>query len=119
MSFAKNKSVVEANQKHDAGQTSGSEHEIEQRIRLLKGDVTVARSSLLDFFDPNSWIKKSNFEGIFNLMIFCLFLVLICLPLTNHSLYGRLIDPKFLYLVLRNAPGLLLKWLFLELYSGM
>lgn len=37
--------------------------------------------------------------------------------MANYSLYGRIIDPKFLYLVLRNAPGLVIKWLFLELYS--
>ena len=81
--------------------------------------MTIARSSLLDFFDNQSWIKKSNFEGIFNLMIFCLFLMLICLPMANYSLYGRVIDPKFLYLVLRNAPGLVLKWAFLEIYSSI
>lgn len=78
------------------GQTSGSENEIEKRTFLLKGDVTMQRSSLLDFFTHDSWIKKSNFEGIFNLFIFVFIMVFFNLPLVNYSLYGRFFDPDIM-----------------------
>ena len=48
--------------------TSGSELELEQRF-LLKGNIVAARNSLFDFFQVNSWIKKTNYEGIFNAML--------------------------------------------------
>ena len=46
-------------------------------------------------------------------------MVLIFMPMANYSLYGRIMDTTFLYLVLRNAPGLVVKWLFLEVYASM
>jgi hypothetical protein len=86
------------------GQTSGSENEIEKKTLLLKGDVTMSRSSLLDFFNQDSWIKKSNFEGIFNLFVFAFIMVIFNLPILNYSIYGRFFDPDMFIQVLGNTP---------------
>ena len=56
---------------------SGSDNEIERKVILLKGDITMPRPSLLDIFATNSWIKMSNFEGIFNLVIVVLIMCFI------------------------------------------
>jgi hypothetical protein len=48
---------------------------MEQRV-LMKGNVMAARNSLFDFVQYNSWIKKSNYEGIFN-AIFTIFVFMI------------------------------------------
>jgi hypothetical protein len=76
MSHKKREGVTSNNQtggQHGGGDvmlaTSGSEMEIEQRV-LMKGNVMAARTSLFDLFQYNSWIKKSNYEGIFNALIF-------------------------------------------------
>lgn len=65
--------------------TSGSELEIEQRV-LMKGNVMLARNSLLDFAQYNSWIKKSNYEGIFNAVIVIFIFMLIHKPFVRMVL---------------------------------
>jgi hypothetical protein len=77
------------------------------------------RSSLLDIFCNNSWIKKSNYEGIFNLFIFAFIMVLIHTPLVSYAVYGRFFNPKFIYIILGNTPILILKWFILCFYSIM
>ena len=67
--------------------TSGSEMEIEYRV-LMKGNVMAARTSLFDVFQYNSWIKKSNYEGIFNAIIFIFIWTIIHKPaVITYSLY--------------------------------
>jgi hypothetical protein len=67
------------------GQTSGSDDEIVERTTmLLKGDVTMERSSLLDVFQYGSWIKKSSFEGFFNLFMFILLMATVNMALYNY-----------------------------------
>ena len=67
---------------HQIFTTSGSENEIEQRV-LMKGNVMAARNSLLDFAQYNSWIKKSNYEGIFNAIIVIFLFLLFHKPLVS------------------------------------
>ena len=62
--------------------TSGSDIEIEQRF-LLKGNIVAARNSLFDLFLLNSWIKKSNYEGIFNAMLTIFVMVIIHKPVVR------------------------------------
>ena len=66
--------------KEDHLTTSGSELEIEQR---LKSGSLRARNSLLDFAQHNSWIKKSNYEGIFNGLLVIFLFLLIHKPLVS------------------------------------
>ena len=75
------------------------------------------RCSLLDLFNKNSWIKKSNFEGIFNGFFFVFIMMLAHYPIVNYSMYGRLFDPGLLHIVLKNAGSLVCKWLFISSYS--
>lgn len=79
-------SKLNANKKEESANvhtTSGSELEIEQRV-LLKGNVMAARNSLLDFVQINSWIKKSNYEGIFNGMLIIFLMFLVHKPIVNY-----------------------------------
>ena len=99
----------------EAGQTSGSDTEMEQW--LLKGDVPTERSSLLDLFSQTSWIKKSNFEGLFNGLFFVCFMVLTHYPIVNYSLHGRFIEPTYLTLAFSRAPGLTARWLCIESFA--
>jgi hypothetical protein len=62
--------------------TSGSDLEIKERV-LMKGNVLVARNSLFDFFQYNSWIKKSNYEGIFNGVVVIFIFLLIHKPIVS------------------------------------
>ena len=55
---------------------------MEQR---LKENVLMARNSLLDFAQYNSWIKKSNYEGIFNAALVIFLFLLIHKPLVSYS----------------------------------
>lgn len=75
--------------------TSGSEMEIEQRV-LMKGNVMAARNSLFDVFQYNSWIKKSNYEGIFNAVLFIFFWTIIHKPIMNYIRMGRPFDPELI-----------------------
>ena len=84
---------------------------------LLKGDISINRSSLLDIFDKSSWIKKSNYEGIFNAFIFVVFMMLVLMPLENYALYGKFIDDSALQTVFSNTPFLFTGWLGLFSYS--
>ena len=70
--------------------TSGSELEIEQRV-LMKGNVMAARNSLFDFVQYNSWIKKSNYEGIFNAMFTIFVFMIIHKPIVSER------NPNLLY----------------------
>ena len=74
---------------HPIHTTSGSEMEIEQRV-LMKGNVMAARTSLFDVFQYNSWIKKSNYEGIFNAVIFIFLWTIIHKPIVK-TYYSRFI----------------------------
>ena len=51
----------------------------------MKGNVMVDRNSLLDFAQYNSWIKKSNYEGIFNAVIVIFLFLLIHKPLVRKK----------------------------------
>ena len=94
------------------GQTSGSDDEIVERTTmLLKGDVTMERSSLLDIFNYGSWIKKSSFEGFFNLFIFILVMVAVNMALFNYYIYGRIVKTDLLIGVAAGVPKLALKWI--------
>ena len=84
---------------------------------LLKGDITVNRSSLLDIFDKTSWIKKSNYEGIFNAFIFVVCMMLVLMPLENYAVYGVFFDDSALLTVFSNIPFLFTGWLGLFSYS--
>jgi hypothetical protein len=75
------------------------------------------RSSLLDLFSKHSWIKKSNFEGIFNGFFFVFIMVLAHLPIVNFSKYGRFVDPTFFNILLNNSYNLALNWTFILSYS--
>ncbi|CDW81166.1 mboat family protein [Stylonychia lemnae] len=75
--------------------TSGSELEIEQRV-LLKGNIVAARNSLFDFVQLNSWIKKTNYEGIFNAMLTIFVMVIIHKPIGNWVKMGRPVDPELI-----------------------
>jgi len=76
--------------------TSGSDIEIEQRF-LLKGNIVAARNSLFDLFLLNSWIKKSNYEGIFNAMLTIFVMVIIHKPVSNWIRMGRPIEPRLIH----------------------
>ena len=102
-----------------AGHTSGSDNEIERKTILLKGDITMQRPSLLDIFAPNSWIKKSNFEGIFNLFIFVLLMIILNSPLVNYSVHGAFVEPGLWDRFCGSAPQLVAKWALLFGYSFM
>eukprot|EP00347_Sterkiella_histriomuscorum_P013722 403363618 len=89
--------------------TSGSELELEQRF-LLKGNVMAARNSLFDFFQFNSWIKKTNYEGIFNAMLVIAIMMLVHKPIGNWIRMGRPVEPQlinqivneFIYIIIAN-----------------
>jgi hypothetical protein len=74
--------------------TSGSEMEIEQRV-LMKGNVMAARNSLFDMFQYNSWIKKSNYEGIFNAVLFVFFWTIIHKPIVSRIFNERILDELY------------------------
>jgi hypothetical protein len=46
----------------------------------------VARNSLLDFVQFNSWIKKSNYEGIFNAMLVVFLFLLVHKPIVSEAI---------------------------------
>ncbi len=63
------------------------------------------RTSLLDFMHHQSWIKKTNYEGIFNLFIILFWFSIVSSPLVSPtsltkqrrlSRMGTLIDLEFL-----------------------
>lgn len=51
----------------------------------MKGNVMAARNSLFDVFQYNSWIKKSNYEGIFNAVLFIFFWTIIHKPIVSSD----------------------------------
>jgi len=53
----------------------------------MKGNVMAARNSLFDVFQYNSWIKKSNYEGIFNAVLFVFFWTIIHKPIVRLHLH--------------------------------
>ena len=56
----------------------------------MKGNVVAARNSLFDFIQFNSWIKKSNYEGIFNAMLTIFVMFIIHKPLVIYSFINLL-----------------------------
>ena len=99
--------------------TSGSDNEIEKKNLLLKGDITIARSSLLDVFSKNAWIKKSNFEGIFNVLGYCSVVACIMMIIGNFLRHGVCFDSTFMTLIKDNWPALAFKYSIIVCYSFM
>jgi len=94
---------------------SGSEHEIERRV--LAADILSAKSSLLDLFAPDSWLKKTNFEGIFNLLVIIFTFALILTPLLAYLETGRIFDDSFTNKIALNVPKMLAAATCFFLYS--
>ena len=61
----------------------------------MKGNVMAARNSLFDVFQYNSWIKKSNYEGIFNAVLFIFFWTIIHKPIVSQTFYLSLLDELY------------------------
>ena len=54
-----------------------------------------ARNSLFDVFQYNSWIKKSNYEGIFNAVLFIFFWTIIHKPIVSRTFDDSLKDELY------------------------
>lgn len=76
----------------------------------MKGNVLAPRNSLFDVFQYNSWIKKSNYEGIFNAILFIFIWTIIHKPIVrvytlnrvkmNYIRMGRPFDPELINMIL-------------------
>lgn len=93
ISFFRNKNEADLQKNRPIATTSGSELEIEQRV-LMKGNIMAPRNSLFDFIQFNSWIKKSNYEGIFNLFLVIFGFVFFHKPIVNFMKMGRPYEPE-------------------------
>ena len=86
---------------------------------LLKGNIVAARNSLLDFMQFNSWIKKSNFEGIFNAMLVIFLFLLIHKPFGNWIRMGRPFEPELLSRIIDQFENIIIACVYFLIYAMM